>query len=446
MRTALDRWYQMLAVPLAARQNAGKLKPTWTRPFLARSGQEVHMTVALPCFVDLSSDSPQLVGAVSFDVAVSAKGEGVWRTLLPTLDAFRPSTPRGVAALNEGLQVSLVLRQATGESGVVLLNALIRDFYTEGSWRPDDTLRPSLHALQSAYEPKVFADEGVLDKILASSNGSYTTMAGVPTSVQHSMMSQWDLTWPHGPPTPLKAVSYVWQEHDKLPLTVVLAIPGQPAKRAKAHGWTADALDARQPGSCQDYLEAGKVLEALHGAQALCDTPPCYTCRVKPDALPRPSAATQDSQADLVQFATIQFQHFNVSGGGGARRGQDVLVTPLAMMARDGWFASSPPAAPRREACRDAAPGKASSTPSVRRVPRAHRLGGVDEEGSDSKDGKAEGECGRLQRAELGTYMYLTSAAPLLWSLADNASSSSTSFRGAAWRGTRFLSIAGRCL
>ena len=73
MRTALDRWYQMLAVPLAARQNAGKLKPTWTRPFLARSGQEVHMTVALPCFVDLSSDSPQLVGAVSFDVAVSAK-------------------------------------------------------------------------------------------------------------------------------------------------------------------------------------------------------------------------------------------------------------------------------------------------------------------------------------------------------------------------------------
>ena len=74
--------------------------------------------------------------------------------------------------------------------------------------------------------------------------------------------------------------------------------------------------------------------------------------------------------------------------------------------------------------------------------------------GSDNKGGKAEGECHRLQRAELGTYMYLTSAAPLLWSLADNASSSlannasssSTSFRGAAWRGTRFLSIAGRCL
>jgi hypothetical protein len=404
------------------------------------------MTVALPCFVDLSSDSPQLVGAVSFDVAVSAKGEGVWRTLLPTLDAFRPSTPRGVAALNEGLQVSLVLRQATGESGVVLLNALIRDFYTEGSWRPDATLRPSLHALQSAYEPKVFADEGVLDKILASSNGSYTTMAGVPTSVQHSMMSEWDLTWPLGPPTPLKTVSYVWQEHDTLPVTVVLSLPAQPTKRVKARSWTADALDARQPGSCQGYEEAGKVLEALHGAQALCGTPPCYTCRVKPDALPLWSAATQDSQADQVQFNTIQFQHFNVSGGGdGARQGQDVLVTPLAMMARDGWFASSPPAAPRRQACRDAAQGKASSTPSVRRVPRAHRRGAVGEMGSDSKGGKAEGECGRLQRAELGTHMYLTSAAPLLWSLADNASSS-TSFRGAEWRGTRFLSIAGCCL
>jgi hypothetical protein len=436
----------MLAVPLAARQNAGKLKPTWTRPFLARSRQEVHMTVSLPCFVDLSTDSPQLVGAVSFDVAVSGKGDGVWRTLLPTLDAFRPSTPLGVAALKEGLQVSLVLRQASGESGVVLLNALIRDFYAEGSWRPHAPLRPSLHALQSAYEPKVFADEGVLDKILGSSNGSYTTMAGVPTSVQHSMMSEWDLTWPLGPPTPLKTVSYVWQEHDTLPVTVVLSLPAQPTKRVKARSWTADALDARQPGSCQGYEEAGKVLEALHGAQALCGTPPCYTCRVKPDALPLWSAATQDSQADQVQFNTIQFQHFNVSGGGdGARQGQDVLVTPLAMMARDGWFASSPPAAPRRQACRDAAQGKASSTPSVRRVPRAHRRGAVGEMGSDSKGGKAEGECGRLQRAELGTHMYLTSAAPLLWSLADNASSS-TSFRGAEWRGTRFLSIAGCCL
>ena len=70
MRTALDRWYQMLAVPLAARQAAGQLKPTWTRPYLARSGQEVHLTVGLPCLVDLSSDSPQLVGAVAFDVAV----------------------------------------------------------------------------------------------------------------------------------------------------------------------------------------------------------------------------------------------------------------------------------------------------------------------------------------------------------------------------------------
>jgi hypothetical protein len=38
---------------------------------------------------------------------VSGKGDGVWRTLLPTLDAIRPSSARGVAAVR---QVSACLR------------------------------------------------------------------------------------------------------------------------------------------------------------------------------------------------------------------------------------------------------------------------------------------------------------------------------------------------
>ena len=61
-----------------------------------------------------------------------------------------------------------------------------------------------------------------------------------------------------------------------------------------------------------------------------------------------------------------------------------------------------------------------------------------------SMDWKAQGQCGRLQRDELGMDMFLSSAAPFLWTLADNDTSSSSLFPGAAWRGTRFLSIAGR--
>ena len=46
------------------------------------------MTAALPCFVDLESDQPHLMGAVALDIALSAKGEAVWRTLLPWLQGL----------------------------------------------------------------------------------------------------------------------------------------------------------------------------------------------------------------------------------------------------------------------------------------------------------------------------------------------------------------------
>lgn len=72
MRTSLSKWYQMVAAPLAPLQADGSLLPTWSKPFLSSSRQEIHITVGLPVFVDLTLDMPQLVGAVSFDVAVAA--------------------------------------------------------------------------------------------------------------------------------------------------------------------------------------------------------------------------------------------------------------------------------------------------------------------------------------------------------------------------------------
>jgi hypothetical protein len=65
---------------------------------------------------------------------------------------------------------------------------------------------------EQAYEGSVFQEEGVLDKILASNQGSYTTASGVPASVPHSILSQWDLTSPAAAraAASLQPVSYVW--------------------------------------------------------------------------------------------------------------------------------------------------------------------------------------------------------------------------------------------
>ena len=49
----------------------------------------------------------------------------------------------------QGMQVSLLLRQVTGESGVALFNPLIGLRYTEDSWRSAAVLSASLHALHS---------------------------------------------------------------------------------------------------------------------------------------------------------------------------------------------------------------------------------------------------------------------------------------------------------
>ena len=158
----------------------------------------------------------------------------------------------------------------------------------------------------------------------------------------------------------------------------------------------------------------------------------------------RRAGQAAEADADSTQPVAMRFEYYNVSGGGsGATQGEgsrDVLVTPLATTARDGWFASSPSAAQLRQSCLAAPP---PSPPASRRAARGHRRVASAADGG-SMDWKAQGQCGRLQRDELGMDMFLSSAAPFLWSLADNDTSSSSLSPGAAWRGTRFLSIAGR--
>ena len=180
MRTSLSKWYQMLAVPLAALLRSGKLAATRTRPVLDRSKQEVHMTVALPCFVNLELAQPESIGAVSLDVALSGKGTGVWRTLLPMLNGLmRPSSAAGFAAIKKGLQVSIVMR-GHSKQGIALFNSQLSAQYTLGANHASDDTEDApvsaprkfgqsdsdssseemLHALETAYADDVFGSEG----------------------------------------------------------------------------------------------------------------------------------------------------------------------------------------------------------------------------------------------------------------------------------------------
>jgi hypothetical protein len=212
MRTSLSKWYQMLAVPLAALLRSGKLSATWTRPVLDRSKQEVHMTVALPCFVDLELAQPESIGAVSLDVALSGKGAGVWRTLLPMLNGLlRPSSAAGFAAIKKGLQVSIVMRGHSNQ-GIALFNSQLSAQYTLGANHAsedtedapvgasrkfgqsdsDSSSEQMLHALETAYADDVFGSEGLLDKVLATSKGYSSTMARPLSTAGLRNFGNWD--------------------------------------------------------------------------------------------------------------------------------------------------------------------------------------------------------------------------------------------------------------
>ena len=175
MRTSLEKWYQLLAAPLAKLQGSGAQAPSWTVPYLSSSGKEIIITVALPCFVDIDLDRPQLIGAVALDLTVSAKGDSVWSSILPLLRGFRPRTPAGVAAVSQGLEVALVLRQAN--EGVALSNPILLAQYSNNVADSEQPLQVLQHRLQSVYENDSFRRERVLDKVLASVSGSHTTRA-----------------------------------------------------------------------------------------------------------------------------------------------------------------------------------------------------------------------------------------------------------------------------
>jgi len=303
MRTSLSKYYQMMAAPLAPLQANASLLATWSKPFLADSRQEVHLTVALPVFVDLTLDMPQLVGAVSFDVALAAKGDLVWRTLLPSLVGLRPSTPAGAAAIKQGLQVSVLYRQAN--EGVALMNAFLRAHYTLASL-PDSVagaraLEAIDHELQAAYEPPAFVADAVLDKVLASGAGVQTTRARQQPA-SFNTFGQWDLAPAHrlGEPPELAPLSYYWRRHDRFPIIVLISLPVKAddilIKTAAAPVYSACL---RQQATGRE--DCGCVAGVTGEYECVRDTCGCYIC---PDGKVKRGNTCYDTRARLVGWSS----------------------------------------------------------------------------------------------------------------------------------------------
>ena len=444
-RTKLSKWYQMVAAPLAPLQADGSLAATWTKPYLSRSGNEVYMTAALPCFVDLESDQPHLMGAVALDIALSAKGEAVWRTLLPWLQGLRPRTRVGVAALKQGLQISLLLRQAN--EGVVLSNSLLLSQYTQNA-NSSAPLRAMQHELLELYEDAVFREQGVLDKLLASDSGTHTTRSP-RVSPGSTFYSDWDLTPIEQRQGLSQDTKYAWKRLPQLPVSVFVSLPTGTDGTDKLKVWTADALETRPASKCDTYASAPEVQAALRrpvDANAPCDTPrSCITCGL---------ASPLDRQMDSAKLATVFIQRGAQMGatGKGSNASQpgarDVLVLPLAVTTANTWLASSPAAAAQRAACRTQ-PALGNSSPRGERQLEEEEIKGQQD------------VCADLVKQDLAHELDLTAPASLLWAAADNMSSATTfprtltaSYSRASpsttavladfgWRGTRFVTSTG---
>ena len=145
----------------------------------------------------------------------------MWRTLLPWLQGLRPRTRVGVAALKQGLQISLLLRQAN--EGVVLSNSLLLSQYTQNA-NSSAPLRAMQHELLELYEDAVFREQGVLDKLLASDSGTHTTRSP-RVSPGSTFYSDWDLTPIEQRQGLSQDTKYAWKRLPQLPVSVFVSLP-----------------------------------------------------------------------------------------------------------------------------------------------------------------------------------------------------------------------------